>query len=180
MLRSLEDKLENYNQMKKTLYTLLLIVFCFLSSSGQKQYRAKVFMLDKKVVTGLLFHVNDEGVYILPRKVRWDVKNPENNKPNVKFLDYRLIKRIHVRREGSVGLGIVLGLGTSIVVGNVVGNNQKNSLTGLGVAIAILPVGPFVGGVVGSNSKKFDMKRDSTALSAIKIRLKKYEFYHQD
>jgi hypothetical protein len=34
--------------------------------------------------------------------------------------------------------------------------------------------------VVGSNSKKFDMKRDSTALSAIKIRLKKYEFYHQD
>lgn len=164
--------------MKTSLLTILFFFSCLSFVLAQKQYRAKVIMLDNKVVTGLFYHVNDQGIYILPNNVRWDFKNDENNKPQMRFIDYRSIKQVNIRRRGSVGIGILLGLGTSILVGKAVSDKQKNSLTGLGMFFVILPIGPLTGGIIGSSSKKFEVKKDSDSIQNLETKLKKYAWYH--
>ncbi len=163
--------------MKTSLSTILIFLSCLSFGLAQKQYKAKVVMLDKKVIKGLFYHVDEKGIYILPNNVRWDLKNEENNKPQIKFIDYRSIKRVYIKRRGGVGVGIMLGLGASILVGKAVSDKQKNSLTGLGMFFVILPIGPLTGGVIGSHSKEFELKKDSTAIQSLEIKLKKYEWY---
>jgi hypothetical protein len=164
--------------MKTSLLTILLFFSCLSFTLAQKQYGAKVIMLDNKVVKGLFYHVDDQGIYILPNNVRWDFKNDENNKPQMRFIDYRSIKQVNIRRRGSVGIGFLLGLGTSIIVGKAVSDKQKNSLTGLAMFFVILPIGPLTGGIIGSSSKKFDVKKDSDSIQNLETKLQKYAWYH--
>ncbi len=166
--------------MKASLLTILIFFSCLSFVLAQKQYRAKVVMLDDKVVKGLFYHVDEKGIYILPNNVRWDFKNPENNKPQVRFIDYRSIKQVYIRRRGSVGIGIIVGLGASILIGKVVADGQKNSLTGAAMGLLIIPLGTSTGGIIGSSSKKFEVKKDSESMQSLKIKLKKYEWYHAD
>lgn len=163
--------------MKTFSLVILLLFSCLSFVSAQKLYRAKVIMLDNKVVKGLFYHVDDQGIYILPNNVRWNFKDDENSKPQMRFIDYHLIKQMNIRRKGVVGMGILLGLGTSILVGKAVSDKQKNSLTGVGMFFLILPIGPLTGGVIGSSSKKFDVKKDSVSIQNLEIKLKKYAWY---
>jgi hypothetical protein len=84
---------------------------------------------------------------------------------------------VYIKRRGGVGVGIMLGLGTSILVGTALANKQKNSLTGLAMFIVILPIGPLTGGVIGSHQKEFEFKKDSASIQSLEIKLKKYQWY---
>lgn len=116
--------------MKTLFYTFLLIFFCSITSFGQKKYIVKITTLDNKIYKGLLFQVDDEGIYILPNNVHWDLKKPFNNMIRSKFTEFGLIKQIQLRKQGSVGIGVVVGLIASIGLTSVIVKAPGTSLGG--------------------------------------------------
>jgi hypothetical protein len=165
--------------MKRAFHTSLLIFFCSIISFGQKTFNARVFLLDKKVVKGIFYQADEKGVYLLPHKVHLDRKKPENNIPNLKFIDYRLIKSVYLRRPGMVPLGILLGVTASLWVGAEVSNRSKG-LSGIGYFFLIQPVGPIIGGSIASISKKFIINQDAIDAEIAKTKLNKFAWYHAE
>jgi hypothetical protein len=180
--------------MKASLLTILIFFSCLSVVSAQKKYMVKVTTLDNKVYKGLMFQVRDKDFLILLNSVHWDFKVKENNIPQTKSFDFRIVKDIKIRRKGRIGKGILVGYVTGLMVGVAIAkssNKQYNStndglgisrvLNAFGIVIVSTTAGPVLGGVVGgSYPHQFEVKKDSTSIQSLKTKLKKYEWYHAE
>ena len=190
--------------MKTLFYTLLLIITCSIISFGQKKYIVKITTLDNHKRKGLLFHVDDKGVYILPKSVRRLSENKVEDLKKAVFIDFRTIKEIKVRRKSSVEKGQVIGSVSGLLIGfviakNVINNYDKNrqpdntgvfplsssGFNAFGAYITLLPlstsVGGGLGGLIGGHyPHQFKVESDSTSFQTLKTKLQKYEWYNKD
>lgn len=182
----------------KAFLSTILIFFTFSSFVlAQKKYMVKVTTLDNKVYKGLMFQVRDKDFLILPNGVRWNLKVKEDNIIRTKSFDFGLIKQIKIRKQGSVGKGILIGLGVGFIGGTIIVNSSvknkasSNDIIGLNAtikaieatlkAMGTITLTGTLGGVIGSSyPHKFEVKKDSTSIKKLKTELKKYEWYHAD
>ena len=186
--------------MKTLFYTFLLIITCSIISFGQKKYIIKINTLDNHKRKGLLFHVDDKGVYILPKSVRRLSENKVEDIKKAVFIDFRTIKEVKVRRKSSVEKGLIIGGVSGLVLGYVVAKgiletsspSVNDIIGGYSYAygrgwsatasfVLISDGGTALGLGLGSiYPHQFKVKSDSTSIQALKIKLQKYEWYHKD
>ena len=173
--------------MKTLFHTFLLIILCSIISFGQREYLVKITTLDNHVKRGLLFHVEENGVFILRNNGHGFSKEKEYYVDKTVFIDFRMIKSIAIRRKGSIEKGMVIGLmvGALISVPIIKSSKSNNPIDGFAKGIGTLILGSSGGFLIGAgfgsiNPHQFEVKKDTFALHKLKVQLKEYEWYHAD
>jgi hypothetical protein len=177
--------------MRTSLLTIILFLSCLSLAESQKKYVVKIKTLDNKTHKGVLFHVENNGVLILPRKTRLDYKVIENNIPKALLVDFGTIKTIKIKKKDAIPYGAITGFFVGTAVGILSVKKKKsfpNDFIGInGGFSALEQVTTFSisltgGALLGSGIDLiyphiYNVKNDSTSIQNLKIKLKKYEWY---
>lgn len=100
------------------------------AQTKSKQYVAKIYTLDRKVVQGILKSANNEGISIVKKVGDTPI-----------FISALQIKRINIRKKGKAGTGttigffsgLALGAGTAIALHS--DDKVKNNITSVGAVL---------------------------------------------
>ncbi len=154
----------------------------------------KIKTLDNKTHKGLLFHVENHGILILPKKTRLDYKVITNNLPKAKLIEFGAIKTIKIKKKDAVPYGAITGFIAGTAIGIITIKKRKgvpNDLIGLnGGFEALEQVATFsiilTGGTLSGAGIDliyphiYNVKNDSSSIQNLRVTLKKYEWYKSE
>lgn len=173
--------------MKHKLFTFcLLIGTSFLGKSQvvhapQKMAKSKTYTLklktEKKTTNGYLSGINDSLLQLSTKRVTFS--NSLIQDPSLKTYNYSEIEKVNIRKYGSVGrgmgLGILIGGGFGAIMGLVTYQSTPNGwfdfgpgINALGGAIFGMIPGFIIGGIIGSKMIKFNIHRNKEKFSDMK------------
>ena len=173
---------------------LFLLTFYFVGISltigqdkyeiSKKRYIVKVKTLDNRIIKGLLFSIGEKDISVLPMSVKWDYRNPENNKFFLKIVNFETIKELKIKRKGRGGRGILIGaisgVSFGMITGTLLAKNEADVSPIIITLVGSFYAGSIVGAFIGeSYPHKFEIKNDSTSIQVLRKELQKYEWYHK-
>ena len=136
-------------------------------------YKLWVERMGREPVEGRLLELKDSSVLV----GWWDSETVEE-------IPIAEVKRMKFRRKGAIGKWTVIGAGTGLALGAILGYADGDDEPGwfsstaeeksLGAAVLLTPVGAAVGAVVGSTRKKFPIDGRQEAYERQKSEMNAY------